>query len=550
MAPDPTLELSITKLIDALDKRLLTEYAQAQSAVLSVSSRALATMLANQVQSQKLRGGSRVLMIYNQVDTLERHAKEVLREIPTLRNSLQPANSLPPELLTHCATLVSDTDPRPIITMTHVCRYWRNAISANPRNWASLSRGWKRLAPLCLQRAQEAPLVIDIAVSDDKEERDFLKSLLPNVLRIGSLRLTKYSSVEAVAGDLPGFFNSPMPNLVSLELQQLVSPAQVFPSNGTSTPPVFQNVRALKSLRLTRTPIYRTLFNISSLVELKLSGYTTPFDFETFVQFLNSNTGLQFIELDIQFVVGSVRTTPAQEVPLRHLRHLSITCSRPIDSKGLLSSISLPLAVRLEISFTKLLERPEPTSFLPSPLKHIRRSLGPITTIKSRYTPPALHLSGSNSSLSWTALGQPPKLFVGFTLFPTVSVRELHINIHPVPLTPKCLSWVLRRLPVLETLAISETLILPGGLSALIQEPVLCPSLKTFAFSNCNITETVVEELGEVVAKRRDLLTSHLSRVVIVSSTPTPLNSRVIRQLQRLVPHVEVMVGDKLPDFS
>ena len=434
--------------------------------------------------------------------------------------------------------------------MTHVCLYWRNAISSNPRNWTSLGSGWKRLAPLCLQRAQEVPLVIDIAASDDKGDGNFLRILLPHVLRIGSLRLTGYSSVEAVAGDLPGFFNSPMPNLVSLELQQSISPAQVFPSNEAFTPLVFRNVRTLKSLHLTQTPIYRTLFSISSLVELKLTGYRIPFDFGTFIEFLSSHIGLQLIKLDIRFTTGTVRTTPAQEVRLHHLRHLSITCSQPIDSKGLLSYISLPRAVRLEISSTKRLERPEPTSFLPSPLKRIRESLGPITTIKSRYTPPALHLSSSNSFFSWTAPGQPPNLFLGFTLFPTTSVRELHINLHPVPLTPKRLPWVLRRLPVLETLAISETLILPGGLAALNQEPVLCPSLKTIAFSNCNITENVVEELGEVVTKRRDSSASQLSRVVIVSRTPPSLNSKVIQQLQKFVPRVEVMTGDKFLDLS
>jgi len=549
MAPDATFELSIEQLITALDRKLLMECGQIQSAMPPMS-RALVATLAKKVRSQKLKGSPWVLTKRSQVDILERYAKEVLREVRTLRNSLRPVNRLPPEVLTSCATLVSDSDPWPTISLTHVCRYWRKAIGSSPMNWKSISTSWKRLVPLCLERAGAVPLVVDIVVPDGKEDENFLKALIPNIPRTGSLRLTGYSSIEDVADDLPGFFSSPILNLVSLELRQSAAPAQPFPPNEIPSPPVFSDVRTLKSLRLTQTPIYPALFNIASLVELKLIGYTSPFEFGTFIGFLGSHIALEFVDLDIQFTDGSVWTTPARKVAPAHLRHLSITCSESTDSKGLLSCMSLPRGVRLEVFSTKRRDCPGLSSFLPSPLNPIQELLHPIITVKSQFMPPVLHLTGDNSFFSFTGLSRREEIYPGVSIFSVTTVREFHMDIHPCTPTNDYLSWLLKRLPALETLAISETQIPPEVLSVLATEPVLCPSLKTVAFFNCDMAGGVIKELGDVIAKRRDLLATRLYRVVIVNSTATPPNLKVIQQLRKSVPCVEVRVDDKLPDLS
>jgi len=259
-------------------------------------------------------------------------------------------NRLPPEVLTSCATFVSDADPRPIVPLTHVCRYWRSSINSNPRSWASISTGWKRLAPLCLERAGAIPLAVDIMVPDVNGNSNFLQALIPHVARISHLSLTGYPSIGVVADDPPGFFASPMPDLTSLELQQAAEPDELFPPSEAPAPPVFQSVSGLKSLHLTRTPLYRALFGIASLVELKLLGYTNPFHFETFMGFLGSNPDLETVALDVRFVEGSIGTTPLRMTSLPRLRHLSVTCAEPIDAKGLLSSVSLPRGTHLEVS--------------------------------------------------------------------------------------------------------------------------------------------------------------------------------------------------------
>jgi len=462
---------------------------------------------------------------------------------------LRPVNRLPPEVLASCATFVSDADPGPIIALTHVCRYWRRAISSNPTNWASISTGWKRLVPLCLERAGAVPLAVDITVSDVKRDKDFLRSLLPHTPRIGSLRLIGFASTEAVTDDLPGFFSLPMPNLTSLELQQTKKPAELFPSREALVPPVFQNTTRLVSLRLTRIPLYPTLFKISSLRELRLLGYTSPFDFGAFIGFLDSNLDLEYVVLDVQFIADTVETTPARKVTFSRLRHLSITCSKAIDSKGLLSCISLPRGVNIEVIYTKLDPPAALEQFLPSPPTPIRELLAPITVVKTQITPRELHLSGNGSTFTFRSSEDGAHGWL--LLFSTTLVRELCMDPHPYVFDERALSPVMKFLPALEILAISRTTASSLGLfSALTEEPALCPVLKTIAFFDCDINPDEMQKLGEALTRRRDSTAARVYRVVIVSSTGKMPDHASVQQLRKTVPFVYIRMDDKLPDLS
>jgi hypothetical protein len=472
----------------------------------------------------------------------------VLHEVVTLRNSLRPVNRLPPEVLASCAAFVSDTDPRPIVPLTHICRYWRRAISSNPRNWASIATGWKRLVPLCLERAGAVPLTVDITVSDINSGEGFLESLFHHTSRIGHLRLVGYPSIEAVENNLLGFFDSPMPSLASLELEQTVEPVDIFPKKEVPTPPVFQNISNLKSLHLARTPLYPVLLSITSLRELKLE-YTSLFNFGTLIKFLRSNPLLEDLVLEIRFVEDTAPASP--RVSLSRLRHLSVTCSKATDSKGLLSCISLPRGVDVEVTSTLLDQSAEFGSFLPSPTTPVLGLLDPVTTIKTRVTPRELHFVGNSSTFTFrSSLSPPSNVLREFMTFPTTAVREFYANIHPWVYTVAGVSTLAESLPALETLALSNTPFPTGLLGALTKEPVLWPALKTIAFLNCDIDSVIIGSLAAAIADRRDKAGVRLFRVVIVSSTVTQLDVASVQKLRKSVPCVEIRVDDKFPDLS
>jgi len=383
-------------------------------------------------------------------------------------------------------------------------------------------------------------------VSDIKGDEDFLQALIPHASRISNLSLKGYSSIESVADDLPGLFTSPMSPLTSLELEPTDQPAEAFPSNEASTPPLFQNLSKLRTLHLVRTPIYPAVFRIASLVELKLVDYTSPFHFGDFIGFLHSNQRLEVVILDLQFSEGSRRISPERKASLPQLQHLVFTCGSATDARALLSWVSLRRGSHITIRGSQSNSSADLASFLPSPPTPIRDLLTPITAIKYRRSSDSSHVFGEGQ-FSF----QPSKPSLTFydvlNFFTTGAVREFHINIYTLDSDGIYLSWPLERLPALEALVLSEMHLPPGSLSALAKEDPLCPSLKTIAFFDCKVTEDVIKELEEVLAKRRNSTAARLYRVVIVNATRPLPDLQLIRRLRGFVPCVDVRVGDELP---
>ena len=467
----------------------------------------------------------------------------------SLRNSLRPVNRLFPEIIALCATFVSDADPKPVVSLTHVCRYWRRAITSDPRNWASIGSGWKRLVPLCLERAGALPLAVNISVSDIKGDKDFLQALLPHTSRTSHLSLTGYSSIERVADDLPGFFTSPMSNLTSLELEQIEEPTESFPSNRIPVPPPLLNVSKLKSLLLTRTPLYPTVFSTTPLVELKLVGYTGTLHFGTFIKFLRSHPNLETVTLDLQFAEGSVPSTPERTASLPQLRDLEFTCGNTTDSRGLLSCLSLRRGVHITIQGSQSNPCANLPLFLPYPPTSIQELLTPTTTIMDQTSPRLLRMFSTNGQFCFRSPKMPSIMYDEFNLFVTGAVREFHTKFHRLDSGGSRLSWPLERLPALEALALSGTHLPLGSLSALAVEPILCPSLKTIAFFDCRVTGDTIKELEGVLTRRKESAAARLYRVVIVNSVQALPDLQLIHQLRGFVPRVDVAVGDELPDL-
>ena len=95
MTSDASLELSLEQLISALDKKLFGECARIHSTLLPTP-RTLVAAFTAEVRLQELNSGNpQILTWYLQVDILEKKAKEVLRQVGSLRNSIRPVNRLP-----------------------------------------------------------------------------------------------------------------------------------------------------------------------------------------------------------------------------------------------------------------------------------------------------------------------------------------------------------------------------------------------------------------------------------------------------------------------
>jgi len=83
----------------------------------------------------------------------------------------------------------------------------------------------------------------------------------------------------------------------------------------------------------------------------------------------------------------------------------------------------------------------------------------------------------------------------------------------------------------------------------LTKKPILCRSLKTVAFLNCKVTGEVIKELEEIATEREHSMAARLHRVVIVNDKLELPDFDFVKRLQRFVPHVDVGIGDELPDL-
>ena len=120
---------------------------------------------------------------------------------------MQPANRLPPEIISHIARCLLGghaVDTRPIVPLTHVCRYWRDSIISTPDVWTLISDQWEGLAALSLERSKAAPLEIWLGM-DDISDPHFSDLLIPYVQNIKALHVNSGSPIEELAQALPGF---------------------------------------------------------------------------------------------------------------------------------------------------------------------------------------------------------------------------------------------------------------------------------------------------------------------------------------------------------
>ena len=448
-----------------------------------------------------------------------------------MRNFLQPINRLPPEVLALCAAFVPDTGtgPRPLILLTHVCRYWREAITSSPGTWARISSRWKRYAPFCLEHARAAPLSVEISSQEIQGDKDFIQALIPHTSKISHLSVTGYSSVRNFVDDHPDFLKSPMPHLTSLEFQRTGEPAELFPRGQNPLTPLFQHGVKLKSLHLTGVPLFQTQRDISSLVELTLACYTaTP---RELLGFLESNPALEIVDLDLKFTGPSV--TALRMVSLPRLRSLALSCEEPPDAGGFLSCLSITSCMNISIEGKRCADL---ATFLPDPPTPIQHVLTPITIAKYTHTKPRLHLLGPGGSFSFSSRQTASwELLKSFSPFVIGTIREVHLDVGAVILEDQ-LPKLLEQLPALEALAFCSICFYYSSLSALKRKPILCPSLKTIAFLNCRVDGEIIKMLEEAAAARKNSTATPLYRVVIVSSEGGLPVFKQFQKLQGFVP--------------
>lgn len=481
---------------------------------------------------------------------LETNAHDILdRFIPTLRNlwnPLQPANRLPQEIFPHIALYLLDehaTDAKPVIPMTHVCRYWRESIIFAPEVWRLISNSNSSLMALSLARAKACRLHVHIDMHSFRADPGTFGLVALYLKNLDSLNVSELPGVDELTRAFPNFPQS-TPNLRSLTLHCAYASARWDPT----VDPFVSLTRTLKRLSLLNVPLYPSILNLRNLTDLTLRYHWFDVPVDTLLAFLEQNRSLQSATLDIRFTEPALRASRRGAPITNQLRHMSILCNNPMNAQALVSNITLRRGAHLEISS---LDQNTGLSDVLSDISasHLSNLSSPAFLEYQSY-PRIIRSRGPNGSFSFFCL---PSVGIPFEEFPLLSlthVREFRLKHHPPQrlrssLTP--LAFNPSSFPALETLAVECETDLVHFLSNLLSNPSGLPSLKTLAFLNCAISEDLMQKLVRFALDRAGTRLARLHHVLIIDENGRFPSATSIHALEKRVPVVDVRFGTELP---
>ena len=450
----------------------------------------------------------------------------------SLRNMLQPVNTLPPEIISRIAQWTpnsADRDAMSIVPLTHVCRYWRSSIISAPGNWTRISGHSEALAALSLERSKAAPLKISLCMYDVEER--FSGLLAPYIQNIVAFNLSEIGSPEDIMQNFPNFPCS-TPNLRSLEmsldddddddLDISIDPFQPFPST-------------LRRLVLFGVPLYPTFLNLRTLTEFTLCDYVFALPLDTLLTMLEENRGLERVELSIEFTDPDLRGSQRRAPISNQFQHLSVSFSKAEDARPVISSIPIQRGANLALkSFDSTVGLSDVLSTISA--THLANLPAPTyMNVCERY----IRLSGSNGSFSFSSPSSSGMTLVGLPLLSFDKIRELHFRCPSRTFDPSLF-------PVLETLALEATNA-SKTLSTWLSSPKASPLLKTLAFLNCILSEEFMKVLTQFACDRRNAAVTWLYRVLIVDGLGEFPSPSSILGIKDYVQVVDFRVADSLP---
>jgi hypothetical protein len=278
------------------------------------------------------------------------------------RNDLLPISRLPPEIMCRIfslaqipSSLVDKPNPLEWITLTYVCRRWRNIAVNSPSLWVAPPMGYRKWVEEMLRRSKESSLVI---ISDTDRIDSGIVSALQQIHRIRQL------SLENLSWDswniLREMFPKSVPQLESLCLKRGVTPYERSPPWTVDPGPLIipENILC-ETGRLSQLELENCHLNwnsqshlLRSLTHLTLSGLpqTSLPTAKQFASALKSMPELEALKLWNSFPIRAEQQSSwgSENIHLAHLHTLSIA-SGFVEGEAFFSKVSFPPTAMVEL---------------------------------------------------------------------------------------------------------------------------------------------------------------------------------------------------------
>ena len=270
-----------------------------------------------------------------QADTLERDALEVLSLTRFLKNSLAPVNRIPHDVLSlipyYCAKDYAD---RSLITLTHVCRGWRETFTARSSLWTRLDFLNIDKTRTYIQRSKSAPLHVCLQGLGRSASTDSgLYLVVPHVCRLKSLVIH-----SKTLPDIPTYFRHQAPLLEELEILTASPDAPILDST------MFDgDLSSLRGLSLRGVVTHLPWKNLTHLRNFHLC--CPPGHEVTVTRLLDVFESAPFLHrVAVENAIPNSSDAPRERiVPLRHLNSLAIDAFPSV----LLNHLHIPIGASL-----------------------------------------------------------------------------------------------------------------------------------------------------------------------------------------------------------
>ena len=475
-----------------------------------------------------------------------------------MKNTLVPVNRIPPEIFSTIPGYWEDyyMAEEDLITVTHVCRGWRDLFISSSSLWTQLDCTHAEKTRTYIERSKSSPL--DVYIRKHKGPRfpsDAFLLTIPHLSRLRSLSL--FGPSGHLAGIINQHLHCPAPSLEKLKI----------------------------SFAGARRPIESTIFDgdLSSLRGLRLSGVLTnlpwvnlpnlttfyfrnvPSDKVSVTQLLDFFEHAPLLS-NVTLSEASPTTSDAplgRVVALPHLKLLKIR-AEPVYSV-LLKHISIPSGAVLILDFYFYDDISPIPVCLPKPFDNLKNIL-PITSINLLCDPAlSLRLHGPNGGLYilGNRTGVPAPLF---NLYHRVLRSLKHFSISSTErLTVG--TYNLGQPQRIEKSATYRTLFLMKALRALtltdcfnatfvsalnpsqnLSGTLLCPELEELILYIKKKEQLCIKELLEMT-KERDSKGARLSTIKIVSAEAF-VSAKKVLKLRDRVTRVEYRLDDIVPAWD
>ena len=276
-----------------------------------------------------------------QVDALEREALDVLALIRSWRNTLSPINRVPPEVLTLIPDFWDgDSREEAVITLTHVCRTWREMFTSRSSLWTNFDCEDVEKTRVYLERSKSSPIKVGLDREYGLLLHDPFLQVVPRA--VGRLERLFVRTTPDDLQDITSYLSDPAPLIESLEIHGSTDEPEVNPVLTTTL--FGGDLSSLRDLSLYSVSTGLPWRNMANLTTFALGYVLSPrVTIGQLLDFFESAPRLLNIELTFATPTDGIQN--GRLVPLTCLRRLHI-CEF-LSSSLLLDHLLIPAGAKM-----------------------------------------------------------------------------------------------------------------------------------------------------------------------------------------------------------